>query len=115
MFLVSQADYLSVITPYVCEFLDGVGNWSGFTEVILTSFEACPHGLYDTRIFRAVFLGILVCLWKLNFLLFCTRDSIWLIVPYKSREESPSTSVSLEKDKTPECLQLTFQKSLEIF
>lgn len=35
VFLVSQVDYLTVITWYVCEFLDGIGNSSGFTGVKL--------------------------------------------------------------------------------
>lgn len=35
MLLVSQVDYLTVITWYVCEFLDDIGNSSGFTEVKL--------------------------------------------------------------------------------
>ena len=102
-----------MVAWYGCEFLDGIGNSSGFAGVKLDPLKhvhvVCLIPGYSEQCSRRFF-----CLQKLNFLLFCADYRTWMIVRWKN-SLSPSTRASPEKDKAPECLQLAFQKNLEIF
>lgn len=95
---------------YVCEFLDGVGNSSGFTGVKLDPLKHV-HMIslipgYSGQCSEVFFNES----WTS-----CSSVHITEVGCVPGNTLSPSTRTSLEKDKAPECLQLTFQENLEIF